>query len=80
MRRAEWEHDEAFVAIARVAWPDDIAAATRQAHGRAVARSRLKLRHEGYRSADHVEARIVQMQTEVSAMAKRVSEMRKVSP
>jgi hypothetical protein len=55
--KAAWDRDDAFMAVARVAWPDDVFRATRgEGYRRNAARSRLKLRHEGFRSAEQMAA------------------------
>ena len=82
MRRADWEMDSAFMAVALVAWPQDVALArhSQRIAEQASARRRMKLRQEGYRSADVVEEKIVEMQTAVATLGKRLAAMRRVTP
>lgn len=46
---AEWERDEAFMALAMTLWPADFEIAYEGYRGQS-ARQRLRLRHEGFRA------------------------------
>jgi len=79
-RKAEWECDKAFMNIARVAWPNDVRTAQAGPAGygpdyskRQAARSRLKLRWEGFNYMPLVKEQVTALQRAVGTMSSRVS-------
>lgn len=78
MAKEKWDRDADFMAIAKVAWPDEFELATTRVSGygkeysrRAAARDRMRLRFEGYQHATIIEAKLAEMQRAIKALAKK---------
>jgi hypothetical protein len=56
---AEWERDEAFVALAMTQWPSDMEGS---ALGRGSNRSRMRLRYEGFKMLSNAKQQVESLQ------------------
>lgn len=79
----KWDRDESFMAIATVAWPEELKTATEETQrsygkeysNKQAARQRMRLRWEGFRNAEIVAEKVAELQRAADCLTEKMQRM-----